>query len=199
MKEKELQKSIDTVLAEMKSYRVDTEEQYRAAGEFLKKCRETKNTVESFFAEPLEKAKEQKRLAELARKEVVKQIEQYTGRLDEAERTVKKIMGNYLAEVERKRREEEEKRLLSEAIDTEDETVLDEPIITQRAEVKVEGSYTVDVWKFEVTDITKINPEYLIADTAGIRKTVTALHDKAVEVVGTGIRIYKEKEVRVRL
>jgi hypothetical protein len=36
-------------------------------------------------------------------------------------------------------------------------------------------------------------------DTAGIRKTVTALHDKAVEVVGTGIRIYKEKEVRVRL
>lgn len=68
------------------------------------------------------------------------------------------------------------------------------PII-QREAPKVSGVSTREVWKFEITDPTKINAAFLMPDDQKIRRQVAALKGDAAAVIGPGVRIWSEKSL----
>lgn len=59
---------------------------------------------------------------------------------------------------------------------------------------KVAGLAMRDVWKFEITDPSKINPAFLIPDEQKIRKLVQTMKGDAAGLVGAGVRVWSEKE-----
>lgn len=68
------------------------------------------------------------------------------------------------------------------------------PII-QREAPKVTGVSMREVWKFEITDPSKINPAFLMPDETKIRKQVLALKSDAAALIGEGVRIWAEKQL----
>jgi hypothetical protein len=197
----DIKKTVDTVLAEMKTITIIDQESYEAGAEFLKKIKATTKIVEAEY-------EYEKKATYDAYKEVLAEIKAFTDPLSEAEKTIKGIMQKYVA-AETKRKEEaaekarrmiEEDRL-EKAIATGDESRLERPIDLGKgftAPPKAAGTYTVDTWKYEITDPAKINSEFMIPDEAAIRRTVQTMKDKAQSLVGEGVRVYCEREIRVR-
>ena len=68
------------------------------------------------------------------------------------------------------------------------------PVI-QREAPKVAGIATREVWKFEITDPSKISPAFLMPDETKIRKQVAALKGDAAGLIGPGIRIWSERSL----
>lgn len=68
------------------------------------------------------------------------------------------------------------------------------PIQSQRSETTVAPR----VWKFEVVDVSKINPAYLVTepDLKKIKRVVAALGPEAQQNIGAGVRIYEDIEIR---
>lgn len=203
----DLQKHVDTVVSEMQSLKIETDEHYTQAGEFLRKVKQTAKTVEKAFAQDLAAAKVKKQQAEAERKEVDKRIKAFTDQLDKAERTVKQMMSEYHAEQERKRREAEAQRRkaeedarLEQAEETGDDRYLDAPVAPKKeaAAPKAEGTYTVDVWKYEIVDKTRINTDYLTPNEKAIGALVRSMKGDAQGVLGEGVRVYKQTDVRAR-
>lgn len=204
----ELQKTIDTVVAEIEGLVIQDQDGLAAANEFLKKVKATAKIVEETFSARLADAQEKKRVAETERKAVADEIKKYTDRLDRAESAVKRIMSAYLQEQERlrleedqRRKKEEDDRRLAAAIETGHEEILDKPVTFVKAPEPelAKGTYTVDVWEYEIIDKAKISPAYLIPDEVAIRKTVTSMKDRAQEIVGPGIRVTCRKDIRTRV
>lgn len=205
---KELQKTIDTVVAEIAGLVIKDQDGLTIANEFLKKCKVTAKTVEDAYAGKLAEAQEKKKAAEAERKAVADEIKMFTDRLDKAEAAAKRIISAYLQEQERirieedqKRRKEEEDRRIATAIETGHEEILDKPVTFVKApEPQLsKGTYTVDVWEFEIVDKAKINPEFLVVDESAVRKTVQALKDRAVSVIGSGVKVTCRKDIRTRV
>jgi len=201
METTEIQKTVDQVLAEMQHIEINDQESYEEAASFLRKTKQTGKTVKDHF-EP-----ERKRTHE-AYKAVTDQIKFFTDKLSKAERTVKQAMGKYVNEQERKRREveaqrrrEEEEKRLQSAIETGHDEVLDKPIAVEKEPEapKVDNTYTVEVWKYQIQDVSKINPDYLIPDEKAIGALVRSKKGDAGRILGEGVRVYSEKEVRSRL
>lgn len=65
--------------------------------------------------------------------------------------------------------------------------------IAQADTAKVAGSSFRDVWEFEVTDLSKINAAFLMADEVKIGRIVQSLKADAVGVVGAGIKVTSRK------
>ena len=192
---------IDSVLAEMDKLEITNQAQYQTAGEWLKRNKQTQTIVKEHF--------EPERLATYqAYKAVTDTIKGYLDKLTRSERSVKRMLSTYMEEQDRKRREEErrlaeiarkreEERLLAEAIETGDESVLEEPVeapvVHVEAPPKVDGVSYVEHWTFEITDPASIPREYLIPDEKKIRQVVRVLKGDAKIA---GVRIYAEKTVR---
>lgn len=68
------------------------------------------------------------------------------------------------------------------------------PVIEHEAP-KVDGLKTRDVWKFEITDASKINPLFLMPDEKKIAATVKALKGDAPGAIGAGVRVWSEKQI----
>ena len=65
------------------------------------------------------------------------------------------------------------------------------PIVT-RETPKIAGQSTREIWNFEVTDESQLPREYLVPDTARIRRVVTALRgDTRIP----GVRVFAEKRL----
>jgi len=75
-------------------------------------------------------------------------------------------------------------------------TVVAGPVAPQTT--KVEGLSNREVWKFEVTDPSKVNPAFLMPDEKKIGKTVKALKADAAALVGEGVRIWSEADFSAR-
>jgi DNA repair exonuclease SbcCD ATPase subunit len=68
------------------------------------------------------------------------------------------------------------------------------PVIEREAP-KVAGLKTREVWKFEITDASKINPTFLCPDLDKIGKTVKALKNDAPGVIGAGVKVWPDKSL----
>jgi len=204
LRDAELTKTIEEVLAEMERLTITGEEEYHAAGNWLKRNKETQKLVKDFY-EPERKA------THTAYTAVTQQIKSCMVPLEKAEGTVKRKMSEYITERMRKQREEqrrledearkrEEERRLQEAITTGDETLLDEPvevpIVPMEKPEEVEGISYAALWTFEIVDANAIPRDFLMPDEKKIRQYV-----KAMKGAGKipGIRIYEDKTARVRL
>jgi hypothetical protein len=206
-KTKDLQKTVDTVLAELQHAKVTDQESLESANKLLVTCKQTIKYVEEHYDADLTAAQEKKKAAEAERKAVVAEIDRFRVPLTKAESMVKRQMSEYLREqerirqeTERKRREEEEAKRIDAAIETGREEVLDKPIAVEKSPEPelAKGTYTTTVWKYEIVDKQKINPDYLIPDEKSIGSLVRTQKEKAQAILGDGVRVYSDIDVRAR-
>lgn len=208
---KDLQRSVDSILSEMETMSIGTDEEYTHAGQFLVKVKETIKVVKNHF-EPQRKETYQ------AYQEVLSATKAYTDKLDRADKAVNRIMREFMKEKERQRieaekerrrieeqkRREEEERRLNEAIENGDEEILEEPIDVEPepeeevAVPEIEGVSYFKHWTYEIIDPAKINPEFMVPDKKKIGATVKALKGQAQSILGEGVQVLWEKRISTR-
>ena len=66
------------------------------------------------------------------------------------------------------------------------------PIIQSEA-VKAQGTSLRENWVFEITDASKINPQFLMPDEVKIGKLVKSMKADAAALIGPGVRVFAEK------
>lgn len=68
------------------------------------------------------------------------------------------------------------------------------PVI-HREPPRVAGVATREAWKFEITDPSKINPQFLMPDEKKIGAQVRALKEDAAALIGPGVRVWSERQI----
>jgi len=184
---------------------------YTAAGAFLGALKGREKSIDSVL-DPFVKNNYDAWQGALALKA------QHLGPVKEAEGIVKAKIKVYRIEAE-KRNREEEARLREEARKADDDERLrraeellaagrpedvlallegthEAPmIVAHKALPKVGGFVAREVWKYRITDLTKIPREYLVPDEAKIGKVVRATEGK-IEI--PGIEAYSEEDIAGR-
>ena len=199
-----LRKDVDHILAEMEQLDITTNEQFEKTGAFVQGIKGKQKEVKGHYEERRARTYD-------AYKAVTTEISSYIDSLVKAERIVKKKLGDYRAEMERKHREKEqrllaearkkeEERLLAEAEETGDDSILDDELIIPQPVVETEvpvmkGVSFTTVWKFEITDPRLLPYDYVMPDERKIRDVVKALKDKTNI---PGVRVFPEQQVGAR-
>jgi len=199
--DRELAKKTGNVLYDAQSLAIQNDKQFHYASDILRTIKGLQREIDEYF-EPIIRKTHEAHKAALNAKKVQSEP------LIKAERIIKSKVTTYHEARERVRREEErrrneelrkkeEERVLQEAIETGDESVLEEPVTI--LEVKVEDttrhegiSYSL-IWKFRVLDKEKVPEEYKIVDEKKVSQVVRAMKENTNI---PGIEAYSEKIVR---
>lgn len=206
-KVKELTAQTDQLLELAEKYVVTTDAEYETAGTELTRVKAQQGKLE-------ELRKSITRPMDAAKKAVMDLFRGPEEKLARAEAGIKRALVGYQEEQDRKRREDqaradeaarkERERIeaqaaraaaagkveKAEALQVRASTVV-APVV-QRSAPRVAGVQLRDVWKFEVTDESKVPRQYLSVDEGKIRKVVGALRgDSQIE----GVRVWCEKAV----
>jgi len=198
---KEIVKKTGSVLHEATGLVIQSDEQFHQANDMLKLIKGLQKEIDEYFDPAIRKAHETHR-------EIINEKKRQSDPLVRAERIIKSKIVSWHEEQERVRREEErrrneelrkkeEERVLQEAIETGDESVLEEPVMVPEVKVedttKHEGiSYSL-IWKFRVVDKEKVPEEYKIVDEKKVGQVVRAMKENTNI---PGIEAYSEKIVR---
>lgn len=205
----DLQVSSGDIVAHASMLTITNNETFAQGGELLMDIKRFSKTVEARFKEPVDLAFKAHRSMTALRDSVLAPFKQ-------AELTIKRKIGEYQMEIEKKR-QEEAARLRKEAeakaeaerlakaesqMDKGDlkgceQTLSAAPVMVvinpeTKETPKVAGMTFRDDWKFEIENETLIPREYLMVDESKIRKVVKAL-GKATSI--PGVRVWAEKNV----
>ena len=143
----------------------------------LAKADETFDPIVSAAAETLKVARGQKAA-------VVRPLEAFKNRC-------RRMLGDYSD-----RKEKARARLMRRSVARVDDNRSPVPLpVSVTQPTKPVGISTTKVWKYEVTDPSKVNPAFLKPDIAKIGRTVRAAGVDAQSVVGQGVRIWRETQV----
>lgn len=190
--EVELSQEVSVVERQAQQISIHTDDEYRAAAEFGRLLKQKSSQVTEFFA-PMKKA------AHEAHKHICDREKAMLAPIANAEKLLKRTMGEYQMEQQRKRREEEERlralakaeeeRLLAEAIKMEEmgEKEMSEEhfenaqfvanaartISVPNETVKAEGVSTTMAWEIE-----SIDPRFVPVEFMG--QVIRPVDDKAV-------------------
>jgi len=201
--DRELVKKTGDVLSEAQGLAIQTDEQFHYAGDVLRTIKGLQKEIDEYFEPMISKA-------HAAHKAALDAKKVQSEPLLKAERIIKGKVVQYHDEQERIRREEErrrqeelrkqeEEKRLQEAIDTGDESVLDEPVMVPEVQLedttKHEGIAYQEVWKFRVVDKAKVPEEYKVIDEVKVRGVVRATKGK---INIPGIEAYADKIAKVR-
>lgn len=191
--------------------KITNHDQYAQAGGLLVRIKELRKRVADVFEPIVKAAHEAHKIATAKRNEA-------NAPLDMAENHLKRLIGDYNAEQERIRQEQqrqaeasarkaEEDRILSEAHaaeaagDKEEaQAIIEQPVqapvvVVKSTTPKLEGVSFRDNWTFQITDEKAIPREYLMVNEQAIRAVVKAMKG------GTnipGIRAYNDRVVSGR-
>jgi len=201
---KEIVKESSDILSDAKTLVIQDDDKFHFVNDLLKTIKGIRNKIDEYFDPAIKKT-------HAAWKENIAMKRKQSEPVEQAEMIIKKKIAEYHTEqdqkrlVEEKRRQEvlrkqEAERKLSEAIETGDETILDEPIIVPEVKLedttKHEGiSYQLN-WKFRVINKKIVPEEHKILDEKKIGQIVRA--QKAKTNI-PGIEVYSEKSTRVRV
>lgn len=190
-----LQKRVEEAKRRLVSFTIENDQQLAEAGEFLSAIKATAKSVDAAFAE--EKAATYKTY-----KDVMAKIAFFQKPLESVEIAVRKLMNDYITRRDRERREQErllraqeEERLLAQAEATGDDKVLEQPLLVVHHEPDFTIS-TFEHWDFELVDISKVDPKYLIVDERAVRAIVKQYKGDAQPMLGEGIKVTCERRVR---
>ena len=86
----------------------------------------------------------------------------------------------------------------SAVADLEDRAAASVAPIVQADSARVAGATFREVWEFEVTDLSKINEPFKMADETKIGRVVQSLKGDAVGVVGEGLKVTSRKILATR-
>ena len=200
----QVEQKVSQFLKEAKAIEIVDDDIYQYAGELLSQ----EKAVYKFVEKTYEKTK--KALNE-AKTELMKVIHLHTDPLDEAEKILKtkrSVWREVQEEIRRKERnrieaelrKQEEERRLDEAIETGDDSILEEPIsipaVPVREIPKEKGHSFRDDWKSKVVNPALVPfPAYWVIDEKKIEKVVKATKG-AVTI--PGVKIWKEEIEAVR-
>lgn len=212
MKNLEIQVETNDALQKAEAFNIIDQEQLDAAGSFLVLTKGIKKKINETFKPIVDKA-------HAAHKEAIAQRDKHLEPLNKAERIIKPKISVYIAECQRKEREEQariqaeekkrqEEMALKEAevADTQDEAeeILQDaieapaPIIKAPPQfAKVKGISVKKLVKWEIKDKSKIKPQYFVLDETKIGKIVRTMGKDAESIVG-GIRVYTVDSVAAR-
>jgi len=200
----EITKESGLIVQKAIALKVENDEQLHFAYDLNKKIKLVEKRVNKYFDPSIKKAHETWK-SNLAMKK--KQSEP----LKRAEKIIKSKTTLYHEEQERIRWEEERKRQeelrkqeeeyrLKEAVETGDESVLDEPIVVPVVKMedttKHEGVSYSKKWKARVVDFSKVPDEYKIINQVKINQIATATKGK---INIPGIEVYAEKIERIKV
>lgn len=198
---KKLIKKTGNVYEEAKALVIQDDDQFHVASDILQAIKGLQKEIDAHYDPAIKKAHD-------AHKAILEAKKKQSEPLKQAERILKSKIVTYHDEQERIRREEErkrqeelrkqeEERRLNEAIETGDESALEEPVVVP--EVKVEDttkhkgiSYST-IWKFRVKDKSKVPEEYKIIDEVKVGQVVRAMKENTSI---PGIEAYPEKIAR---
>lgn len=201
-----VRKKVTDLVTELDSLSVTNNDEAAVAGDFLTRLKTTQKMVADHY-EP-----ERKRTYEVY-KAVVAERDKLAKPLEQAERSVKKLIGAWRTEQERKRREaeeaarremerkrrEEEDRRLAEAEATGKEELLEKPVIVAQdapaapEPQKLDGISYSERWLWDIEDESRLPREFLMADARAIDM---AVRRNKGETSIPGVRVYAEKIVR---
>jgi len=203
-KNEEITKESGLIVQKAIALNVNNDEQLHFAYDLNKKIKLVQKRVDQYFDPSIKKAHETHQ-ANIAMKK--KQSEP----LKKAEKIIKSKTTAYHEEQERIRweeehkrqralRKQEEERRLKEAVDTGDESVLDEPIVVPTVKIedttKHEGVSYSKKWRAHVVDFSKVPDEYKLINQPKINQVARAM--KANTDI-PGIEAYPEKTERIKV
>jgi len=194
----------DSLLDEANTLVIQDDDKFHFVNDLLKSIKSIRNKIDEYFDPAIKKT-------HAAWKENIAMKKKQSEPVEQAERIIKTKIAEYHTKQDQKRMEEEkrrqevlrkqeEERKLTEAIETGDETILEEPIIVP--EVKIEDttkhkgiSFSL-IWKFRIIDKEKVPEEYKIVDETKVGQIVRAMKEHTSI---PGIEAYSEKSTRVRV
>jgi len=198
---KEIVKKTGNVLQEATALVIQSDMQFHSANDLLKLIKGLQKEIDEYFDPAIKKAHE-------THKEIINAKKKQSEPLVKAERIIKSKVVSWHEEREKERREEErrrneelrkkeEERALQEAIETGDESILEEPIPVPEVKIedttKHEGINYSTIWQFRVIDTEKVPEEYKIVDEKKVGQVVRAMKENTNI---PGIEAYSEKIVR---
>lgn len=188
MESKSLQKSVSSLVSEMSSKLILSQDDYLFAAEWLKRNKTTQKAVKDHFSTSLSEAKD-----------VVKSIEKerdvFLNPLIQAEFIVKEQLLEYDRKIQEEKEAAERKLLearekgLSDKTIRKYETALDS---TSSAPPKVDGISTRKDWTFEITDESLIPRSFLMPDESKLSKHAK-LNGDSVPV--PGVRFFQKTAI----
>ena len=211
----EMSKIISSIPSEAGNLQISCQDDYIRAVDLVSKIKQLRKTIDESFDPIIQRAHQ-------AHKEALVQKRRHTDPLDQAERELKRRMGEYVQECERRRLEEQrrialeirraaEERALQTAQELEAagdpevansvlEDAVNAPVQTPVVESdvpKCDGITYRKTYRYEIVDVAAINRQFLAPDTVKIGQTVRALGRDAESVVG-GISVVEELVASVR-
>lgn len=198
-----VKKRVSQFLTEAQAIEIIDDDDYQYAAELLMQEKTIYKYVEKTYAETKKSLNE-------AKTNLMKLIRTDTDPLDKAEGIIKKKMGDWHAEqvkhnaevqrkIQAKYKKEEEERRLNEAVETGDESILEEPIIIATPQVqvapKVKGISYTDDWQCRVVEPEKVPHDYWIIDVKKIEGVVRATKG-TLQI--PGVKIWKDRIIAAR-
>lgn len=157
-------RDVDEILSRMGSLKIESEEEFEEAGEFLNRIALTEKVVKDYY-------EEDRKAAYDVYQGVLHDIRRFVDPLTKAKSTTKGMMNAYLNS---KRVEE-----------------ADTGVPAPKSSSTVE--YTV--WSYEVVDLSKVNPKYLMVNDKAVQALVNDMHELAEDTIG-GIKVTSEVRVK---
>lgn len=201
---KEIVQESSDILSDAKALVIQDDDKFHFVNDLLKAIKGIRNKIDEYFDPAIKKT-------HAAWKENIAMKKKQSEPVEQAERIIKNKIAEYHTKRDQERMEEErrrqdilwkqeEERKLAEAIETGDETILDEPVIVPEVKIedttKHEGVSFSLIWKFRIINKEKVPEEYKIVDEKRVGQIVRA--NKAKTSI-PGIEVYSEKSTRVRV
>lgn len=213
MADQTFQPQVNALVAKAQQFVIANDTDYTAAADELKNVSALHKEIAAYFKPLVQAAHESHKKIKAKENEALQP-------LDEAKRVLSQVMGKYQADLERQRREqerllqaeqrriEEEHRLakaiaLEEAGETEAaerKLAIPEPAPLVKIEStapKVAGTASRTTWKFEVTDMSALPPEYKKTIPYMERIEIEVQHSKDAANI-PGVRVWPETKVYAR-
>lgn len=182
-----LEKQVSPLIERAGSYELKTTDDVEKASEFLKELHEVEKNIENKRLEFTKPLNQSLRAINKTFKTMVKPV-------SDAKSMVKRKIGVWhRAEQERIAREEARRRKIQEAHEKQGHDV-NAPVIMERPDTTIGNSMVKKVWTFKVTDETKIPREFLMVDTAKLRKYMYQMKEEAKV---PGVEFYQDEQVSV--
>lgn len=176
MEKEQLREKSNELIVKADGFEIINSDQANLAGDFLKELKKLEKEIKAYHKPMKQKVDEAKKEILAAEKIMLHPIEQATA-------TIKTKLMTFSTEQEKIRRAREaelkrmaEEQALKEAIETGDDTIIEQVIVPVIEKPKMNFS-TMTTWSAEVIDFAKLPDEYKLPDMSKLNKIAVALKE----------------------
>lgn len=205
-----VEREISAIEAEAEAITIASQQDCQDASHFLQRVKAARKILDETFDGAIRQAHE-------AHKAIIAAKKKHDVPLSNAERTVKRLVADYAAEQDRKRREEEARlREIQRRADEEErlrraaeleaegkneaaEAVVSAPpkpvAVVLPPQPKVEGVSVRTIWRYRIVDVDAIPRQWMIPDDKALAQHARSMGERAKV---DGVEFYPDKSVATR-